>query len=105
MHAHARISKTRKERFFTLKFGLERISHRLGVISNPYFLTIKKPYMVHFQNTQTILRENTRFDRNSESKKEFLTKHPQVNIFLVETFVGLDLRISKFTNRFLFDFD
>ena len=50
--------------------------------------------MVPFQDTQKILRENTRFTRNSESKREFFTKHPQVNIFLIEAFSGLDLQVS-----------
>ena len=34
---HARVLETRKERFFALKLGLERISHRLGAVLNPYF--------------------------------------------------------------------
>ena len=47
--------------------------------------------MVHFQNTQKIRKENLRFPRNSESKGEFFTKHPQVNIILIETFSSLGL--------------
>ena len=47
--------------------------------------------MVPFQNTQKILGENTRFTRNSESKREFFTKHAQVNYFLIEAFFNLDL--------------
>ena len=42
--------------------------------------------MVPFQNTQKIIRENTKFMRNCESKREFVTKHPEVNIFLNEAF-------------------
>ena len=56
--------------------------------------------MVHFQNTQKILRENLKFTRNSESKREIFTKHPQVNFLLIETFSGLDLQVLKFTNQF-----
>ena len=37
MHVHARVPKTKKEKFSTLKLGLERISYHLGVASNPYF--------------------------------------------------------------------
>ena len=51
--------------------------------------------MVPFQNTQKNLRENTRFTRNSESKREFFTKHPQVNSFLIEAFSSLDLPVSR----------
>ena len=32
--------------------------------------------MVYFKDTQKILRENLRFIRNSESKREFFTKYP-----------------------------
>ena len=56
--------------------------------------------MVPSQNTQKILRENLRFTRNNESKREFFTKHPQVNILLIETFSGLDFWVLKFTNKF-----
>ena len=59
--------------------------------------------MVPFQKTQKILRENTRFTRNSISKREFFTKHPQVNIFLIEAFSGIDLRVSSLLISSLFD--
>ena len=62
------------------------------------FSNYKKPYRVPFQDTQKILRKNIRFTRNSESKREFFTKHPQVNICLIRTYSGLDLRISRFVN-------
>ena len=54
--------------------------------------------MVPFQNTEKILKEKIRFARNSKSKKEFFTKYPQVNIFLIRTYFGLDLQISRFAN-------
>ena len=50
-----------------------------GSRSKPLFFNYIKPYMVPFQDTQKILRENLRFTRNSESKKELFTKHPQVD--------------------------
>ena len=56
--------------------------------------------MVSFQNTHKILRENLRFTRNSESKRKFFTKYPQVNILLIEIFSSLDLWVLKFTNQF-----
>ena len=59
--------------------------------------------MVPFQKTQKILRENTRFTRNSKSKREFFTKLPQVNIFLIEAFSGIDLRVSSLLISSLFD--
>jgi len=58
--------------------------------SKPLFSHYIKPYMVPFQNTHKILWENARFTRHNESKEEFFTKHPQVNIFLIEAFFGLD---------------
>ena len=69
-------------------------------LSKPLFSQYKKPYMVPFQKTQKILRENLRFTRNSESKREFFTKHPQVNFLLIKTFFGLDFRVLKFINQF-----
>ena len=50
-----------------------------GSRSKPLFFNYIKPYMVPFQDTQKILGENLRFTRNSESKKELFTKHPQVD--------------------------
>ena len=44
--------------------------------------------------------ENLRFTRNSESKREFFIKHPQVNFILIGTLSGLDSRVLKFTNYF-----
>ena len=46
--------------------------------------------MTLFQNTQKILRENLKFTKNSESKRDFFTKHPQVNFNLIGNFFGLD---------------
>ena len=63
--------------------------------SKPPFLNYRRPYVVAFKNTQKILMENIRFTRNSEPKMEFFTKHPQVNIFLIEAFSGLDLEVLR----------
>ena len=61
--------------------------------SKPYFLTTKI-YTKYLLKTMKILKENTRFTRNSESK-EFFTpkkkKNPQVNIFPIKAFSSLDL--------------
>ena len=88
---HARVPKTMKDKFFSIsvRFGMNPTS--FGSCSIPPFLNYKKTYMIPFRKTQKILRENTRFTRNSESKREFFTKHPQVNIFLIEAFFDLDL--------------
>ena len=64
-----------------------------GSHSKPQFSHYIKSYMVHFRNIQKILRENTRFTRNRESKREFFIKYPQVNIFLIEVFSGLDFGV------------
>ena len=68
--------KHKKCKFFALilRFGTNLISFRSRF--KPLFSQYKQPYMVPFQNTQKILRENLRFNRNSESKREFFTKHP-----------------------------
>ena len=76
MHTHAKVPKTIKNKFFALKFvfGTNPISS--GSHSKNPFFYYKKLYIVHIQNKQKILRENTRFTKNSELKKEFFTKHP-----------------------------
>ena len=61
-----------------------------GSRSKPLFFNYIKPYMVPFQNTQKILRENLRFTRNIELKKESFTKHPEVNFYLIGAFFGPD---------------
>ena len=87
---HAKVPETMKGRFsaFKTRFGMNPTL--FGRNSKPLFSNYKNPYMVHFRNTQKIKREITRFTKNRESK-EFFKKHPQVNIFLIETFSGLDL--------------
>ena len=96
MRMHATVLETTKDKFSAFKtwFGTNPTS--FGSHSKPLFSDYKKPYMVLFQNTQKIRRENTRFTKNNELKKEFFKKHPQINIFLIETFFGLDLRVSRF---------
>ena len=67
------------------------------------FSNYKRPYIVAFQNTQKILRENIRFTRNSESKRKFFTKHFEVNNFLIKAFSGLDLGVLRLLITSLFD--
>ena len=100
MRTHARVPKTMKGKFSALKlrFGTNLTSSES--YSKPSFSQYKKLYMVPSQNTQKILRENLSFTRNSESKREFFTKHPQVNFLLIVTLFGLDLQVLKFTNHF-----
>jgi len=62
-----------------LRFGMNPTSSRS--YSKPPFFNYIKPYIVYFKNIEKILRENIRFIRNSESKRNFFTKHPHVNIF------------------------
>ena len=56
-----------------------------GSCSKPLFFNYIKSYIVYFKNTQKILRENLRFTRSSESKREFF---------------GLNHRVLKFINYF-----
>ena len=95
MHAHARVLETMKGKFLEFKIWFGTNPTLSGSHSKPLFYNYKKPYMVPFQDTEKIRRGNTRFTRNSESK-EFFTKYSQVNIFLIKTFSGLDLRVSSF---------
>ena len=101
---HARVLETMKGKFFfALKLGFGTNLASSGSHSKPPFSNYKKPYMVPFQNTQKIIRENKKFTRNCESKKEFVTKHPQVNIFLIKAFFGHDLRVPSLPITSLFD--
>ena len=99
---HAKVPETMKDKFYALKlrFRMNLTSSRSRSKPLFFFFQYKKLYMVHFQNTQKILRENIKFTRISKSKREFFTKHPQVNFLLIETFSGLDLQVLKFTNQF-----
>ena len=74
-----------------------------GSCSKLPFSNYKRPDIVAFQNTQKILRENIRFTRNSESKREFFTKHFEVSIFLIKAFSGLNLGVLRLLITSLFD--
>ena len=100
MCTRARVLETMNDKFSTLKLRFGMNPTLFGNRSKPLFSQYKKPYMVPFQNTQKIRRENLRYTRNSESKREFFTKYPQVNFILIGTFLGLDLHVLKFTNQF-----
>jgi len=70
----------------------------------PLFSHYIKPYIVVFKtHKKKFLRENTRFPRNNESNREFFTKHPQVNIFLIGVFFGLDFEVLRLLITFVFD--
>ena len=101
MHTHVRVPEIIKGKFSTLKpgFGMNPTSSKS--YSKPLFSNYKKPYMVPFQNIQKILRENTRFTRNSESKRELFIKHPQVNIFWLGPFLVLIFEF-KLSNHFFY---
>ena len=81
--------------FYNNGWVLEWIPHWLGAIPNPIF-HYKKPYMVHFQNTQKSPKKNLRFTRKQQIKREIFTKHPQVNFIWLGPFFGpnpLSLRL------------
>jgi len=88
---HVKVLEIIKDKFFCIKTWFGTNPTLSGSCSKPPFSNYIKPYTVPSQNTQKILRENIRFTRNSELKREFFTKHPQGNIFLIEAFSGLDL--------------
>ena len=74
MHAYAKVPKTMKYKFSAFKNWFRMNLTSFESHSKPLFSYHKKLYIVHFQNTQKILRENTRFTRNSESKRELFRK-------------------------------
>ena len=99
MCVHARILEAIKDKFSAFETNLTSSVS----CSNPSFFYYKKSYMILFQNTLKILRKNIRFTRNSELKREFFTKHSQVNIFLINAFSSLDLRVSSLLITSLFN--
>ena len=97
----ARVLETMKGIFFCIKdWDLEWIPYCLEAFPSPPFFNYIEPYMVYFKKTRKIQREKIRFTRNSESKKEFFKKHPQVNIFRLRPFLPWSLSF-KITNHFL----
>ena len=92
MCTHVRVPETVKTKFFCIKedFGMNPTSSESH--SKPLFSHYIKPYIVVFKTHKKILRENTRFTRNNELNKEFFTKNPQVNIFLLGSFLALILK-------------
>ena len=95
MCAHARVPATKRDRFTTLKLGLEQIPHHLRATSNPYF-PLYKALNGRFSRGENFLEENTQDSlENGESKREFFNIYHKVNIFLIDTFYGFDLQVSK----------
>ena len=106
-HGHACThygSRNYERQVFYIKVWFWNESHIVWGRFKPLFSNYKMPYMVPLQKTQKILRENSRFTRNSKSKREFFTKHLQVNIFLIEAFSGFDLWVSSLLITSLFWF-
>jgi len=75
-----------KTSFLHLKLGLEWIPHRLGVVPNPYFLTIKSHTWYLFNTQRKSLEKTKDLLEKVNQRESFFTKHPQVNIFLIEAF-------------------
>ena len=74
--------KPKKDKFSALKTEVWIESHIVWEpFQTPFFQLYKALHGI-FQNTNKILRENLRFTRNNESKREFFTKHPQVKSIL-----------------------
>ena len=103
LRIHAKVPETMKGKFFSIKCEVWNESHIIWkLFQTPFFQHIN-PYMVAFQNTTENPKESIRFIGNSESKREFFTKHPQVNIFLIEAFSVLDLGVLRLLITSLFD--
>ena len=94
-----RVLETMKDRFFCNNVKVWNKSHIVWeLFQTPIFSPYKAIRGTFPKEKLKILRENTIFIRNNESKREFFTKHPQVNFLLIRTFSGLDPRVLKFTN-------
>ena len=95
MCMYARVLETMKGTFFYIKVGFGMNLTSSESYFKPLFSEYIKSYMVPFQNTQKILRENIRFTKNSESKRESFKNHPQVKIFLIKAFSSCRCPASK----------
>ena len=86
LRMHLGFQKPIKGKFFALllRFGTNPTS--FGSRSKPLFSHYIKPYMAPFQNTHKILRENLRFTRNSESKREFSQNILKLFLFDLDLF-------------------
>ena len=71
-----RVSETYEMQVFCINVEVWNKSHIIWEPFQTPIFSLYKAYMAPFQNTQKILKENLRFTRNSESKREFFTKHP-----------------------------
>ena len=103
MRTHVRVPETMKDKeffFFCIKDGFWNESTLFGSRSKPLFSHYTKPYIVAFQNTEKILRENTRFSRNSESKREFFHKKSLSQYFYNWGLFWLWSWSFKITNHF-----
>ena len=76
IRAHARVPKTMKEKFSAFKTWFGMNPTLFGSHSKPLFSDYKKLYMVF---------------KRQKIRREIFTEHPQVNIFLIETFSNLNL--------------
>ena len=100
LRMHVRVLETMKDKFFSIKYEVWNESHIVWKpFQTPIFNYIK-PYMVVFQNIQKILRENIRFTRNSESKREFFHKTSSSQYFLIGAFFWPWSLSFKITNHF-----
>ena len=79
-----------KDKFSALKTKIWNEFHIVyEPFQTPIFQLYKDLHGIFQKYTHKILRENRRFIGNSESKREFFTKYPQVNIFLLRPFLAL----------------
>ena len=94
-----RVLETMKDRFFYNNVEVWNKSHIVWELFQTLIFSPYKAIRGTFPKEKLkILRENTIFIRNNESKRKFFTKNLQVNFLLIRTFSGLDPRVLKFTN-------
>ena len=69
---HARVAKTMKDKFFSIKAEVWDEFHIVWeLFQTPIFSLYKVMNGTFSKHTQKIIRENIRFTRNSESKEFF----------------------------------
>ena len=93
MHMHLGFRRLWKESFLHIN-SCGTNPTLFGSRPTPLFYHYRKPLKHFFKRRQNI--EDSL--ENSESKREFFTKHPQVKFYLVETYFCLSLWLLKLTN-------
>ena len=103
VHIGRVLEALKRQVFYIKDWGLERISDRLGAFPKPYFHNINSHTWYLSKTYRNLMGKTLRFTRNSKSKKEFSTKHPQVNFIWLGPFFWPWSLSFNIANHFLID--